>query len=63
MTEYFLSQDNSCHWYIVPAYKEQDWLDWLSLNEDDEKSWEPPKFVIRINGSPSKVRFINPRIT
>ncbi len=37
--KWFLSQDNSCHWYLVLSSKRKEWNDWKELPEDDPKGW------------------------
>ena len=59
---YVLTQDNDGHWYAVPALRLGLWNDWLSLDSDDEASWEPPDYAISIGGSPSLLSFTDPRI-
>jgi len=54
---YFLSKDNSGHWYLVQADKRKKWEAWCDLDEDDERSWEAPEFARRIDGHPSLVTF------
>lgn len=55
--EYFFSQDNSTHWYVVPVSKRKEWDKWNNLDEDDEASWEVPEYAKAIGGSPSLVTF------
>jgi hypothetical protein len=57
---FFLDQDSSCHWYLVPVACRDQWETWCELNEDDERSWDPPAFARRLAGSPSWVTFENP---
>jgi hypothetical protein len=57
---FFLSQDNSCHWYLVPAQCRDEWNAWADLPEDDEAGWEPPAFARRLNGSPRMITFTDP---
>jgi hypothetical protein len=57
--KYFLDQDNSSHWYIVPLEMMSEWNEWLDLDEDDPASWEPPKGCEMIGGHPSGVVFEN----
>lgn len=57
---YFLDQDQSCHWYLVPLENSQEWEDWLEIDEDDEKSWEVPGFARRLDGDPARVTFSDP---
>ena len=59
---YFLSQDNDSHWYVIPSEKEEDWNDFLDIDEDDEASWDIPDWADAIGGSPSLVRFPNYRV-
>jgi hypothetical protein len=58
---FFLSQDHSCHWYLVPATKAKAWEKWLSLDSDDERSWDAPDFARRIDGHPSGITFTDPK--
>lgn len=60
--EFYLSRDDDGHWYIVPADKEGEWEDWLSLNPDDEASWEAPEWAFPIGGAISLVKFSNYRL-
>lgn len=59
MTRYFLSQDDSCHWYLIPADRREEWDTWRNLASDDERSWEVPDFA-RFIDNPSFVTFTNP---
>ena len=59
---YFLDQDQSSHWYIVPLDRQEEWREWCNLDEDDEAAWDEPDYVQRIGGSPALVTFENPRI-
>ena len=61
MQRYFLSQDNSSHWYIIPVDKQSAWEAWTGLDEDDEKSWTAPEWAIALSGSPSLVTFTDPQ--
>jgi hypothetical protein len=56
---YFLSRDDSGHWYLVPADRRADWEPWANLDEDDEASWTPPGWARRVNGAPSQITFEN----
>jgi hypothetical protein len=51
MQRYFFSQDNSSHWYLVPADKRSEWSLWCGLDEDDERAWDAPKWAQRIDGA------------
>ena len=59
---YFLSQDNDCHWYLVPVRLTPTWVEWLALDSDDERAWTEPAGVLAVNGAPTRVTFENPRI-
>lgn len=54
---YFLDNDNCGHWYVIPVKNKKAWEKWISLDEDDEKSWILPKFVICLEGGPQEVIF------
>lgn len=58
---YFLSRDNSCHWYIIPEEYRTAWTAFLNLDEDDEQSWDIPTFATAVGGSPELVTFENYR--
>lgn len=63
MTErFFLAQDNSSHWYVVPCSKSDEWEAWTALDEDDEASWVHPEWASQVGGSPSLVTFENPEV-
>ncbi|WP_298983411.1 hypothetical protein [uncultured Roseibium sp.] len=47
---FFIGGDNSGHEYAVPVAKRDEWEAWVSLDEDDERSWDAPEFAIRIDG-------------
>lgn len=57
---FFLAQDGSCHWYLVPATRRAEWDAWRDLPEDDEDSWEAPKWAERLERHPSTVTFESP---
>lgn len=59
---YFLSQDNSGHWYVVPFAKRSEWAEWNDLPEDDERAWDAPDWAAPVGGSPSLVVFDEYRI-
>lgn len=54
---YFLSQDQSSHWYLVEADKRAQWDKWNEIPEDDPKAWETPTFAHALGGSPNLVEF------
>lgn len=51
-----LAQDDSSHWYIIPADQEDAWVTWFELDEGDDK-WDVPEWAVRIDGSPTNVTF------
>lgn len=59
---FYLTQDNDCHWYVVPELKRQEWEAWLEIDDDDEAAWEAPEWALRTYGSPSVVTFEAPNI-
>lgn len=60
--EYILTQDNDAHWYVIPADREDDWVDFLDIDPDDEAAWDVPDWAEQIGGSPSLVKFSGYRI-
>ena len=60
MSRYFLGQDQSCHWYIVPVDKYVEFDSWTSLDEDDPASWDEPEYARRIDGAGS-ITFTDPQ--
>lgn len=64
MTErYFMAQDQSCHWYVIPIERAHDWEEWVSIPEDDERAWDAPDFAKAVGGSPACVTFSNPIVS
>ena len=59
---YFLSQDQSSHWYVVPVLKQEEWEEWNNLSENDPKSWDAPEWAIRVGGSYTLVTFTDFKI-
>jgi hypothetical protein len=57
---YFLSQDNSSHWYLVPVENREEWDAWCNLDEDDEAAWDAPDFARRLDGGPNGITFSDP---
>jgi len=60
--KYFLDQDNSGHWYLVPVEHKEAWKIWSDLDEDDEASWEAPEYAQQLGTRPSCVQFENPEV-
>ena len=57
--EYFLSQDNSCHWVLVPQPIRAWWFKYLEIPDDDERSWVYPEGCIDVGGGPEQIVFSN----
>lgn len=55
-----LVQDNSSHWYLIPANKKEEWSDFVCIPEDDERSWDVPEWANRIDG-PHRLTFEKPK--
>ncbi len=58
--EYILVQDDDCHWYVIPANKENQWSNWLKGADAD--NWDLPDFAERIGGCYTLVKFKEYRI-
>lgn len=48
---YFISSDNSGHWYAVPTRFKTEWVEWQEFPPEDERSWTPPDFATRVDGN------------
>lgn len=69
MKEFILIQDDDSHWYVIPADKLQEAMDYFS---ETAEFWEPgnskgmppsaPKWLEQVGGSPSLVKFRKYRI-
>lgn len=57
---FFLSQDDSCHWYIVRAEHRSEWDAWVDQLGGDDPDFDTPDYAQRIGGSPSVVTFERP---
>jgi hypothetical protein len=57
---FYLSQDSSCHWYIIPESKREEWSKFNDMDEDDPASWDVPEWANRVGGDPGQVTFENP---
>ncbi|MEM9745041.1 MAG: hypothetical protein AAF918_20375 [Pseudomonadota bacterium] len=57
---FMMVQDNSCHWYLIPAEYLEAWDDFLDIPEDDERSWNVPDWAREIDG-PHLTVFYYPR--
>lgn len=55
---YRLAQDDSCHWYLIPADKATEWEDW-AYSEEAELG-DTPEWASRLNGYPGLVTFEKP---
>ena len=59
---YFLTVDNSSHWYIVPVERREEWNDWREIPETDERAWFAPDYATAVDGAPGRVTFTDPVI-
>lgn len=59
---YFLAQDQSCHWYVVPVSKKDEWTKWSNIDEDDPAIDNAPDYAEMVGGSYQLVTFTNPKI-
>jgi hypothetical protein len=55
---YFLAQDGSCHWFLVPEDKRCEWEAWANLPEEEQQC--APEFAKWLEGDPSLVTFTDP---
>jgi hypothetical protein len=58
MSEYFfLTTDDSGHWYVVPLDKTKEWQDWVDMDGNIPESWDAPTWAYEVGGCPSKIIF------
>lgn len=57
---YTLVQDESCHWYLIPADKKKEFYAWFET-EDYENGIEPD-WANHFGSGPEQVTFENPEI-
>lgn len=55
---YFLDQDDSCHWYIVPVGNREEWMHWRDSDSEDD----PPRWATPLNRPINMVTFEFPRL-
>ena len=56
---FFLSQDNSCDWYVIPEENISEWESWLEIDSSDEASWSIPNFARAIDGPSEQLFFLD----
>lgn len=57
---YTLVQDDSCHWYIIPADKKEDWYKWEQSEEAE--LGHIPDWADHFGSGPEAVTFTDPEI-
>lgn len=55
---YRLTQDDSCHWYLIPADNEDAWHRWMG--GDLATLGDTPEWAVRLDGYPGLVTFEKP---
>lgn len=55
---FFISSDNSGHNYLIPLDRRVQWLKFLDIPEEDERSWDVPDWARRLEGE--MLTFSNP---
>lgn len=50
LPRYCVVSDNDGHSYCIPALRIEEWNRFMEIPEDDERSWDIPKFAVRIDG-------------
>ena len=58
---YYLDTDNDSHWYLIPEEYRADWETFLSLDSEDEHSWNVPAYARELGGGPNQVTFECPQ--
>lgn len=59
---YFLGQDQSSHWYLVPANRREEFERWAAIDEEDSRGWLAPDYVTEIGCHISLLEFEIPTI-
>ena len=54
---YILTQDEDCHWYVIPSNKATEWDKWCQSPNYGEE--DLPKWAKEVGGSPTLVKFSN----
>ncbi len=62
LKRFFLDQDQSSHWYVIPLARRAEWDKWCDIPEDNEAAWTAPVFVQEVGGGPNCVTFSQPEI-
>ena len=59
--EFCLIQDDSSHWYVIPAHEKELFEQWVTASLDTRnESYDGPEFDrYRINGGPESLRFVD----
>jgi hypothetical protein len=52
---FILTQDDSGHWYVIPADKSAEFDAWVET--DGQDGYDPPVWAVEVNGAYSRVRF------
>lgn len=50
---YIVVQDESCHWYVIPSDKENE----FNALAEDEETYSFPDWAVRVGGALSLVKF------
>ncbi len=58
---YFFDTDNDAHTYLVEADHRKEWEEWVNLDQDDERAWEPPSFARPLGMAVSQFTFVDPQ--
>lgn len=58
---FFFSQDDSCHWYMIPEKWKEEWYKLI----EDEECWDKPEWgkfeKCRTGGGISNISFTDPK--
>jgi len=58
LKEYFIDQDQDCHWYVVDNNFREEWQAWCNLDsEEDDAAHTAPAFAIYLGTRPNKIVF------
>lgn len=52
-----LVQDDSCHWYLIPAERRAEWGRFVDVMENGDGDADTPSWATRLGGAPSLIEF------
>ena len=58
MRKFMLTQDDDCHWYVIPSDKSEEFWAWVkAMDGGDLPDSDAPEWLQEVGGAPSLVTF------